>query len=71
VNGRIKDWEFYVSTDGANWGSAVATGTFVNSVAEKEISFTPKTGQYVRLRALSEVNNNTWTSMAEITVLQD
>ena len=71
VNGRIKDWEFYVSTDGTNWGSAVATGTFVNSVAEKEISFTPKTGQYVRLRALSEVNNNPWTSMAEITVLEN
>ena len=71
VNGRIKDWEFYVSTDGTNWGSAVATGTFVNDATEKEVFFTLKAGQYVRLKALSEVNNNPWTSMAEITVLQN
>jgi hypothetical protein len=71
ANGRIKQWEFYVSTDGTNWGSAVATGTFVNNATEKEVSFAQKTGQYVRLRALSEVNNNPWSSMAEITVLQN
>ncbi|WP_419470366.1 discoidin domain-containing protein [Candidatus Kuenenia sp.] len=71
VNGRIKQWEFYVSADGTNWGSAVATGTFVNNATEKEVSFAQKTGQYVRLRALSEVNNNPWSSMAEITVLQN
>jgi hypothetical protein len=27
-NGHIKDWEFYVSDDGQNWGQAVKTGTF-------------------------------------------
>ena len=26
--GWIKDYEFYVSADGVNWGTAVATGTF-------------------------------------------
>jgi hypothetical protein len=31
--------------------------------------FTTKTGQYVRLRALSEVNGYPWTSMAELNVL--
>jgi methionine-rich copper-binding protein CopC len=69
-NGRVKHWEFYVSMDGTNWGSAVATGIFVNDALEKEVFFPQKTGQYVRMRALSEVNNNPWTSMAEITVLQ-
>ncbi len=71
VNGRIKQWEFYVSTDGSNWGSAVAAGTFANDATEKEVFFTQKTGRYVRLKALSEVNNNPWTHAAEITVLQN
>ena len=69
VNGRIGQYEFYVSTDGVNWGSLVATGTFVNNATEKTVSFTAKTGRYIRLRSLSEVNNNPWTSVAEINVL--
>jgi O-glycosyl hydrolase len=68
-NGRISQYEFYVSTSPSNWGSAVATGTFANSSSEKEVTFTAKTGQYVRLVALSEVNGNAWTSAAEINVL--
>jgi len=68
-NGRIGQYEFYVSTDGVNWGSPVATGTFANDATNKQVSFTSKTGQYVRLRALSEVNGNPWTSMAELQVL--
>ncbi len=69
VNGRIGQYEFYVSTDGINWGTAVATGTFANSVTEKEVLFAQTTAQYIRLRALTEVNGNPWTSMAEISVL--
>ena len=34
-NGRIKDYEFYVSLDGVDWGSPVATGTFPNTTAEQ------------------------------------
>jgi chitodextrinase len=69
VNGTIGKYEFYVSADGVSWGSAVATGTFANTTTEKEVRFTAKTGRYVRLRALTEVNGNPWTSMAEINVL--
>ena len=69
ANGRIGQYEFYVSTDGINWGTAVATGTFANNALEKEVVFTSKTGRYIRLRALTEVNGNPWTSMAEINVL--
>ena len=36
VNGRIGQYEFYVSTDGVNWGSLVATGTFANNATEKD-----------------------------------
>lgn len=68
-NGRIAAWEFYVATTAGNWGTPAATGTFANSGTEKESGFTARTGRYVRLRALSEVNGNPWTSMAELTVL--
>jgi hypothetical protein len=66
VNGDIAKYEFYVSTDGTNWGSAVATGTFDSSSAEKKVTCTAKQGRYIRLRALSEINGNPWTSAAEL-----
>ncbi len=69
MNGRIGQYEFYVSTDGVNWGTAVATGTFANNSLEKEVVFASKTGRFIRLRALTEVNGKPWTSMAEINVL--
>ena len=68
-NGWIGQYEFYVSTDGVNWGSPVAAGTFPNDATNKHVGFTSTTGQYVRLRALSEVNGNPWTSMAELQLL--
>lgn len=68
--GNIGDYEFYVSTDGVTWGNPVATGTFGSSKAEKQVLFTAKTGQFIRLRALSEINGNSDTCVAEISVLQ-
>ncbi len=69
ANGRIGQYEVYVSTDGTNWGTAVATGTFANDASQKDVRFTAKTGQYLRLRAVSEVAGNPWTSAAEIYAL--
>jgi hypothetical protein len=69
ANGRISQYEFYVSADGSDWGNPVAVGTFANDASEKTVYFVPKTGRYIRLRALTEVNGNPWTSMAEIKVL--
>jgi hypothetical protein len=69
ANGRIARYEVYVSTDGAAWGTPVATGTFANTTAEQTVTFAPKTGRYVRLRALSEVGGRAWTSVAELNVL--
>ena len=69
VNGRIADYKFYVSGDGVNWGTAVAAGRFPNTTAEQSVSFSQVQGGYVRLEALSEVNGNPWTSVAELNVL--
>ena len=70
INGTIAQYEFYVSATGPpfNW-VRVANGTFATSKTEKEVAFASVTGQYVRLRALSEVNGKAWTSAAEINVL--
>jgi len=69
LNGRIARYEFYVSAGGDFWGEPVAIGTFTNDISEKEVSFPPKVGRFVRLRALSEVNGNPWTAVAELNVL--
>ncbi len=69
LNGRIDEFEFYVSLDGVNWGAPVAAGRFANDLAEKEVLFPRAPAQYVRLVALNEVNGNAWTSVAEIGVL--
>jgi len=68
-NGMIKDYEFYVSNNTDDWGTAITSGTFVKDKTEKQVSFDCTLGQYVRLVALSEVNGNPWTTMAELNVL--
>ena len=71
-NGNIANYEFYVSTDGVNWGTAVATGTLMTSASDhtqKQVTFTSVAGRYIRLRALTEVSGGPWTDVAELNVL--
>ncbi|MEL6588664.1 MAG: discoidin domain-containing protein, partial [Bacteroidota bacterium] len=68
-NGTIKDYNFYVSLDGINWETTVATSTLVKDKTEKEVIHRPVFGRYVRLEALNEVNGNPWTSVAEMEIL--
>jgi hypothetical protein len=67
-NGTIASYQFYVSDNGSTWGTAVAAGTFAAATTEKIVRFTAKTGRYVRLVALSEINGNPWTSVAELNI---
>ena len=39
-NGRIAQYEFYVSLDGTTWGTPVATGTLANVATQQEVLFT-------------------------------
>jgi hypothetical protein len=71
-HGIVAEYEFYVSTDGSNWGAAVANGTFADNNLEKEVQFSATNGRYIRFRGLSEIplsDTNTFTSAAEINVL--
>lgn len=38
-NGHIINYEFYVSSDGINWGSSVASGSFTSSLTLKTVTF--------------------------------
>lgn len=67
--GTVRNYEFYVSLDGSNWGNPVAKGAFPNSKTEKVITFSSKSGKFIRFRALSEVNGTSDTCVAELNVL--
>jgi len=69
-HGHIGQYEFYVSLDGTNWGTPVATGSFPDTLAEKEVLFPPKTGRYIRFRALTNAVGQPWTTIAELNVYQ-
>ncbi|HEV2320665.1 MAG TPA: discoidin domain-containing protein, partial [Verrucomicrobiae bacterium] len=71
-NGWIKEFAFYVSKDGTNWGDPVATGTFSDSAALKTVNFSePATAKYVKLVALSGYANGPWASLAEFNVVRE
>jgi hypothetical protein len=60
ANGTIAGYQVYVSPDGTTWGTAVAAGTLAANTNEKTVRFTAKTGRYVRLVAVSEMNGQPW-----------
>ncbi len=68
-NGRINDYELYFSTDSLNYGDIDTSGQFENIAAPQKLVFNPpKVGRYMKLVALSEVNGNTWASVAELDI---
>ena len=69
VNGRIGQYEFYISDNPSQWGSPVVSGSFPNTSSEQEVIFSRRTGRFIRLRALTEVNGEPWTTIAEINVI--
>ncbi|BBO82741.1 hypothetical protein DSCO28_33070 [Desulfosarcina ovata subsp. sediminis] len=71
VNGTVAEYAFYVSQDGQTWQTAVATGCFDGDQTEKEVLFQETIGRYVLFEALSEINGQAWTSMAELNILVD
>jgi endo-alpha-N-acetylgalactosaminidase len=68
-NGTIKDYEFHVSADGKEFGKPVAKGTFENSKDKKTVLFDTVSAAFIKLKAISEVNGEAWTSAAEIGVV--
>jgi beta-galactosidase len=55
-HGTIKDYEFYVSNDGKDFGSPVKKSTFEPGKEEKIEIFAPMKCRFIKLKALSEIN---------------
>jgi cytochrome c peroxidase len=79
-NGIIKDFQFYTSLDGVNWGAVASSGTFTFGALpltcpgtmpapERVVTFSARSARYLRLVALNEVNGGPWTSVAELNVI--
>lgn len=68
-NGTIKDYEFYVSNDGKDFGEPIKKGAFEPGKQKQTITFEPRRCSFIKLRALSEINGEAWTSVAEIGVV--
>ncbi len=71
VNGTIRDYEFYVSDDGKDFGQPVKKGAFADSKEKKTVTFDAKPARFIKLKALSEINDQAWTSAAEIGIIQE
>jgi hypothetical protein len=69
-HGTIKDYEYYVSKDGKDFGSPVKKGTFEPGKAEKIETFSPMKCRFIKLKAISEINGLPWTSAAEIRIIR-
>ena len=68
--GIIDSYEFYVTNDTSNWGTPVNTGQIGSGTSWKEVVFDQsESGRYVKLVALSEINEGIYTSAAEIAIL--
>ncbi len=68
-NGRIREYEIYVSEDGQNWGTAVAKGQLPDRDEPTSVRLvSPKTVRYVKLIALSDRSNGGWAALAEFDV---
>jgi beta-galactosidase len=69
ANGRVKDYEIYLSADGKAWGEPVAKGAWKNSGSEQVAKLkAPAAGRYLKFVALSEVSGQPFASLAELDV---
>jgi len=70
ANGRIARFEVYVSDSADDWGQPTVIGAWANGpTLQKALFGRPAKGRYVKLVALSEVNGNPYTSIAEIDLI--
>ena len=71
-NGTIAKYECYLSADKKKFGKPAASGSFTNRTGENIVKLPAAVkARYVKLRALSEVTGQLWTSIAELRILVD
>jgi hypothetical protein len=70
-HGLIKDYEFYVSDDGKDFGPPVKKGRFAPGREKQVVRFDAKQCGFIKLKALSEINDLEFTSAAEIGIVPE
>ncbi len=69
-NGRVDEYEIYLSIDGQNWDQPVAHGHFHNDSTEQTVTWpTSVAARYVKFVPLSEVNGREFSSVAELDLI--
>jgi lysophospholipase L1-like esterase len=72
--GTVREYAFYVSTDGVAWGTPVAQGKFTSVAWEAVRQFAylaqPVTARYIKLVALAEINGGPSASAAEVGIIR-
>ncbi|MEO7268384.1 MAG: endo-alpha-N-acetylgalactosaminidase family protein [Knoellia sp.] len=67
TNGRIKDYEVFVSSDGQSWGAAVAKGAFTTATTPQKVTFaSPQAARYVKVVGLNSHNGLAFAAIAEL-----
>ncbi|HOC32379.1 MAG TPA: discoidin domain-containing protein, partial [Armatimonadota bacterium] len=67
-NGRVKDYELYLSEDGTNWGQPVVKGTFNNDDRQTIRLSRPVKARYLKFVTLSEQSGAAYSSIADLDV---
>ena len=69
-NGRVENYEFYLSADGKHWGEPVAKGACKGKDKAETVKLAkPVPGRYLKLVALSEATGQKYASVAELDVV--
>ncbi|MDR2999430.1 MAG: family 20 glycosylhydrolase [Microbacterium sp.] len=69
ANGRMKDYEVYVSDSPDEFGEPVQTGSFLDINREQVFEFAaPARGRYLKLVGTSSINGNAFGGAAEISI---
>ncbi|MCP3981360.1 MAG: hypothetical protein GY716_18840 [bacterium] len=73
MDGTIRNYQFYVSADGVNWGQPVTSGQLVEAGSQDKsavrVYFNSTAARYVRLVALNDTEGTPYTSMGELDLL--
>ena len=69
-NGRVDEYEVFLSADAQNWGEPVAHGHFHNNSDEQRVMWPkPVEARYVKFMPMSEVHGRDFVSTAELDLI--
>ncbi|MES2459133.1 MAG: glycoside hydrolase family 2 TIM barrel-domain containing protein [Armatimonadota bacterium] len=70
-NGRVREYELYLSTDGTTWGSPAIKGTLRNVPDRQTLALpAPQKAQYIKIVVLSDHSGQNLGAIGEIDVVE-